>query len=557
MTAEQAAGRRVKLYPWDSVASQLFEPYGESALDTLSLQDVWVAASKGNKKAMYHSHLCANQDTDPWHVGAGISLTAAGLLAAIKNFRSPDMKKLIVPAVYEKETLEAAKKFYAWLSQERTPFRSLLFLLSGSNTYFSAHCAEVVARASLHHKPITEKQFVEAMTARMSKMSAPASNTGSFENLGTSCFINAGIQVLLAIPGLADRLGAGFSPSERALTAVINTTTNRLGPVTPRPLTDLFYHGRQEDAAEFVLELLTGCSGLRELLEGVEHPRFRCRHCTYSRPAALEKFVSLQLPLMGTTRFVSVQEALNNYLNAEHVQEDLQDWVCCTDECLNAGRALDMPLYQTRITKWPDVLLIFLKRWDSAHGLLAHNVYCNNILMAEGNAYSLRSLITHIGHDPSSGHYVAYRHCQEGFRRLDDTRIAVASHVEGFFSRVPEEKVYVIVYHKQDLSNPSPAPVSRQPDDLSRRPAAKRLAIDLDSDSDAQKVSRNPDTDSDSDVVLARDDDPQSIGLPRDKDASVVPVTSADHIDIDADSGRTMTLAAWTCCMLEVAPLSG
>ena len=378
-----------------------------------------------------------------------------------------------------------------------------------------------------------------------------------FENLGTSCFINAGIQVLLAIPGLADRLGAGFSPSERALTAVINTTTNRLGPVTPRPLTDLFYHGRQEDAAEFVLELLTGCSGLRELLEGVEHPRFRCRHCTYSRPAALEKFVSLQLPLMGTTRFVSVQEALNNYLNAEHVQEDLQDWVCCTDECLNAGRALDMPLYQTRITKWPDVLLIFLKRWDSAHGLLAHNVYCNNILMAEGNAYSLRSLITHIGHDPSSGHYVAYRHCQEGFRRLDDTRIAVASHVEGFFSRVPEEKVYVIVYHKQDLSNPSPAPVSRQPDDLSRRPAAKRLAIDLDSDSDAQKVSRNPDTDSDSDVVLARDDDPQSIGLPRDKDASVVPVTSADHIDIDADSGRTMTLAAWTCCMLEVAPLSG
>ena len=106
MTAEQAAGRRVKLYPWDSVASQLFEPYGESALDTLSLQDVWVAASKGNKKAMYHSHLCANQDTDPWHVGAGISLTAAGLLAAIKNFRSPDMKKLIVPAVYEKVDAE-------------------------------------------------------------------------------------------------------------------------------------------------------------------------------------------------------------------------------------------------------------------------------------------------------------------------------------------------------------------------------------------------------------------------------------------------------------------
>ena len=238
-TAESAAGRRTKLFPWDSVASQLFEPHGESALDKLSLQDVWVAAAKGNKKAMYHSHLCADQARDPWHVGAGISLTAASLLAAIKNFHQPDMKKLIVPAVYEKiqtelkeleptlnllnlgkgsqtskdtgsfraakrqkatatgaegmvgsqeETLEAAKKFYKWLSLEKSPFRSLLFLLSGSNSYYSAHCAEVVARAGVQHKPISEKDFVDAMKARMQKVPEPPTKSGGTGSDATGLF---------------------------------------------------------------------------------------------------------------------------------------------------------------------------------------------------------------------------------------------------------------------------------------------------------------------------------------------------------------------------------
>ena len=239
ITAEQPSSRRTKLFPWDSVASQLFEPYGESALDQLSLQDVWTAANKGNKKALYHSHLCASQASDAWHVGAGISLTAASLLAAIKNFRQPDMKRLIVPTVYEKiekeledlepalvllnlgkgsqsnrdtgsfraakrhkaaaggsdgmtgseeQTLEAAKKFYQWLAQEKTPFRSLLFLLSGNNSYYSAHCAEVVARAGLKHKPITQADFVNAMQARMQKMPQPQAHGGSAGSDATGLF---------------------------------------------------------------------------------------------------------------------------------------------------------------------------------------------------------------------------------------------------------------------------------------------------------------------------------------------------------------------------------
>ena len=53
----------------------------------MSLEQLWKGTAKGNRKTAYHSHLAAPQETDPWHIGAGISITAAALLAAVKHFR--------------------------------------------------------------------------------------------------------------------------------------------------------------------------------------------------------------------------------------------------------------------------------------------------------------------------------------------------------------------------------------------------------------------------------------------------------------------------------------
>ena len=85
--APQQEERRTKLYGYDAVAAQMLEPYGESPLDQMSLEQLWKGTAKGNRKTAYHSHLAAPQETDPWHVGAGISMTAAALLAAVKHFR--------------------------------------------------------------------------------------------------------------------------------------------------------------------------------------------------------------------------------------------------------------------------------------------------------------------------------------------------------------------------------------------------------------------------------------------------------------------------------------
>ncbi|CAE7902598.1 unnamed protein product, partial [Symbiodinium necroappetens] len=305
--------RRVKLYPWDSVAAQLLEPFGESALDTLSLQQLWKAASEGNKKAAYHSHLCADKATDMWHVGAGVSLTAAALQAAIKNLESENMQRLLREDLYQKimaevadlkpileklnigkgsqkhdasgtsmreakrqktgtstvhafteeEVVAAAAKFHAWLSQEKSALRGALFVLSGNNSYYAAHTAEFVARACIQYKPLSAAEMTACMRARLSK---PAESQESkrpgqlplsgLVNLGNSCFINASIQAVLAIPTVVRALSA---QQQSSLEEELHKLLRRMQTgceQTPRAITDLYYVGRQEDAAEFLVDFV-------------------------------------------------------------------------------------------------------------------------------------------------------------------------------------------------------------------------------------------------------------------------------------------------------------
>ena len=239
--------RRNKLYPWDYVAAQLLEPYGESCIDSLGLDKLWEAAARGNKKCEYHTHLAADLEKDAWHAGAGISITAATLATACAQFRTEDMKKIIKDELYERvlkeiqemepvfkalnlgkgsqgghrdtgsfraakkmkaadggsivfdltaessiDTVEAARRMHRWLSKEKSPLRSMLFILSGKNTYYTGHVAEKVARAAIVYKPFTEEQFVTAMRARMQRPSEASTSKASAGN-DTSGLFDVGI----------------------------------------------------------------------------------------------------------------------------------------------------------------------------------------------------------------------------------------------------------------------------------------------------------------------------------------------------------------------------
>jgi len=233
------AQRRIKLFPYDSVAAQLLEPHGASPVDQMTLADLWASTSKGNKRAMYHSHLCADHTHDKWHVGAGISQTAASLQLAFTAIQGDSMKQLLRPELHERVMTEitalephvqmlnlgkgsqtqpdtgsfraakrsrgtesaevaktpteeelraAAKALHAWLSKPKSPLRHLLDILSASNVFYTGHVAEMVARAAIEFKPMSADQFAEAIAARArvpsraaQREAATSSNTGLFE----------------------------------------------------------------------------------------------------------------------------------------------------------------------------------------------------------------------------------------------------------------------------------------------------------------------------------------------------------------------------------------
>ena len=373
--------------------------------------------------------------------------------------------------------------------------------------------------------------WVSYLKSMLPGMSLPNRGIG-LQNLGASCFINAGIQSLLAIPQLPSWIEFGVSPVEKAFKNVLNMMASDASSITPQPLADIFYRGQQADAAEFVLGLLEACPSIQASLQGIECPRFQCQHCSYSRPLREDKFLSLQLPLMVAGPMLSVQEALDSYMNAEHVQEGAENWFCCNEECLTTGRAVDVPIHQTRIVKWPSVLVICLKRWDGTHGLLSHRVYCNETLMADGHAYRLASLITHIGASPTSGHYVAYRRAQHEFLRLDDARATPFDGSGGFFSPMQNEKVYILIYMKEESARSTRHVDPHHPDDSNRRPPTKRAAIELDSDPELPPSNNpnDPEADADSDVILSHDEamEPEAVTNSMGIDGDL-------RLDIDSD----------------------
>ncbi|CAE7460253.1 unnamed protein product [Symbiodinium sp. CCMP2456] len=124
------------------------------------------------------------------------------------------------------------------------------------------------------------------------------------------------------------------------------------------------------------------------------------------------------------------------------------------------GRATDAPIHQTRMNRWPAVLMLVLKRWDPRRGLVDHDVYCNNTITVAGLLYKLKSAVAHIGHTAMSGHYVAYRAAADGVRKYDDSRIGKTT--TDFVTVAPSETIYVLIYEKvtEASENLLPAGVS-------------------------------------------------------------------------------------------------
>ena len=108
--AETAQTKATQLRQWDRVAAQALNPSGVSAIESVSLKDLWDVASKGHNKVHYYfTEIAADAETGgPGRVGIGISRTAESLLAAINKLEVDHNKQWIEPAMLQKAMDEVA-----------------------------------------------------------------------------------------------------------------------------------------------------------------------------------------------------------------------------------------------------------------------------------------------------------------------------------------------------------------------------------------------------------------------------------------------------------------
>lgn len=218
----EPASRRTKLMPWDNVAAVLLDPFGTSMIHNITTDALYAATANGNKKAAYHSHLCAPLDSDPWHVGAGVSITAQTLLEAFDRLETKAVVGILDKTLYAKamakanklrphlqnlyfgkgsatanpaqtsfaalkkrkfqemqdagsrptstaseaQILASARELHTWLSTEKCPLRGLLATLAQGGAFYAAQCAEKTARAIAAHKPLSAEDLGNAALAR-------------------------------------------------------------------------------------------------------------------------------------------------------------------------------------------------------------------------------------------------------------------------------------------------------------------------------------------------------------------------------------------------------
>ena len=294
-----------------------------------------------------------------------------------------------------------------------------------------------------------------------------------------SCYLNAGIQAVMAIEQIQHIMEAHFKNREGALTTNINLwempkdshttlhptrikkvldvacrhddllaatwramTQELSGERTrsyhiPRTIPAKFYEGPQEDAGEFLQRLLNEKKSVTTtpVLRGLDSPILSCTgpHCTYKRPAADEAFTSLSLSLITNDGrlYATVQHALDAYFADELINDKDFRWSTADRACPEC-RGNTLPSKKHRIVAYPGALWLQLNRWRHRHGngVILDPIHPNLNLQLGDQRYVLRSIIFHQGLESKSGHYITIAYHSHKWWLYNDASRREASHEE-------------------------------------------------------------------------------------------------------------------------------
>ena len=246
-------------------------------------------------------------------------------------------------------------------------------------------------------------------------------------NAGCSCFINAVIQALWALPLLKEamqdfllnRMPPSDEPSLSASVLRLLAVTYRQcfsgdAATAVRPdllLAEFYTAGVQEDAHEFFMKLVDDRSLflVHHLFEGVDIPHLRCVHCGhFARVSATERFTCLSLPVQSSTWTASsVQSALDRYFELEPMPLDTQ-YVCMNEMCFETRVSQPQEQFVQKkhaMHQHPQILCIQLMRWIGLENVYTGTVHINQRIDVDGQRYALKSVVFHAGLSVHGGHY--------------------------------------------------------------------------------------------------------------------------------------------------------
>ncbi|KAI9554816.1 hypothetical protein GHT06_020093 [Daphnia sinensis] len=287
-------------------------------------------------------------------------------------------------------------------------------------------------------------------------------------NFGNTCYVNATLQVLFALPGFTDDLVRAFEKVENlpyfsvlfskivaarktGLLHAVNTSTQNfienLWTLHPSYLVR-----EQQDANEFLVRLIEHLKSA--LPPGPANPvesHFQCEmieeyHCVKcgKKKKNVQKNTSICLPFSETS--CDVEQCLEAYM-----AEEERDLACsnCQATCMKIS---------SKFRTLPSKLIMSVNRFSKDAKLAKHIVpprlldvrrFMENVEDALPSQYALVAQIVHVGESKNFGHYVSHVHCEDGeWRYYNDTSILTVSLVDEIQS-IDGDPAYVYFYTHQ------------------------------------------------------------------------------------------------------------
>ena len=269
-------------------------------------------------------------------------------------------------------------------------------------------------------------------------------------NIGNSCYLNSAIQLLFSSSDFRDICNNTQEDLNKNLMCKQIELYDSMPKFNPQEIKNIvasinktFAGFGQEDSFEFIIYLLDYIDKINKLTHTQLYDKFglnikiniKCKMLNCLKESEhIETDLFLQLPMTD-----DLTESYRLYKKIDILKDD-NLYKC--DNCKRKTIARK----RTIITKWPDNLIIVLKRFD--HNMRKDNRKVNIPLEWRHN-YKLKGGIIHMG-SFGGGHYIYYGNENDNWYIANDTNISLinSNDIDGFINNHASYS-YILYYTKK------------------------------------------------------------------------------------------------------------